>query len=92
MLLIDFNFKHGIGKGFNDFTFYFDLVLFWHSFLSLLANALFSLLCLSGTAVPMVLLNMAAVTRSDSDKLNDDDDCKGYKMAAVVTAATNYEL
>jgi hypothetical protein len=38
------------------------------------------------------LLNMAAVTRSASDTLNNYDDCKGYKMAAVVTAATNYEL
>src|SRR5437016_335854 len=115
MLLIDFNFKHGIRKGFDDFTFYFDLVLFWHRFLSLPANTLFPLDLMgilhpngifllpsprrrganglsylrSGTT-PHILLNMAAVTRSASDTLNNYDDCKGYKMAAVVTAATNY--
>ena len=69
MLLIDFNLKHGVGKGFDDFAFYFDLVLFWHTFLSLSANTLFPLIC-----------------------LNNYDNCKGDKMAAVVTAATNYEL
>jgi hypothetical protein len=35
---------------------------------------------------------MAAVTYSGRGKLNNYDDCKGDKMAAVVTAATNYEL
>jgi len=118
MLLIDFNFKHGIRKGFDDFTFYFDLVLFWHRFLSLTGKyALFFRfdgyptpkcnIFVSFTQKergkwdfpsplrdhsPHILLNMAAVTRSASDTLNNYDDCKGYKMAAVVTAATNYEL
>jgi len=35
MLLINFNFKHGIGEGLKHFALYFDLILFWHSFLSL---------------------------------------------------------
>src|SRR5712692_5343241 len=38
MLLINFNLKHGIWEGLKNLTLYLDLVLFWHSFLSLAAE------------------------------------------------------
>jgi len=41
MLLINFNLKHGIGEGLKHFALYFDLILFWHSFLSLSARLAF---------------------------------------------------
>jgi len=42
VLLVNFNFKHGIGEGLKHFALYFDLILFWHSFLSLPARFAFS--------------------------------------------------
>src|SRR2546421_11478224 len=38
MLLINFNLEHGIWEGLKNLTLYLDLVLFWHSFLSLAAG------------------------------------------------------
>src|SRR5438270_13952005 len=38
MLLINFNLEHGICEGLKNLTLYLDLVLFWHSFLSLAAG------------------------------------------------------
>jgi hypothetical protein len=71
MMLINFNLEHGIWKGLNNLALYFDLVLFWHSFLSLAAElTLFLYLLIAGYY----------------------NNGKKYKMAAVDTAAANYEL
>ncbi|HLG76682.1 MAG TPA: hypothetical protein VKX46_09710, partial [Ktedonobacteraceae bacterium] len=38
MALVYFNFKHGIGEGFNYFTLNLNFILFWHIILSLTAG------------------------------------------------------
>jgi hypothetical protein len=38
MLLINFDFKHGIGEGLYDSTLNLNLILFWHNILSLTAG------------------------------------------------------
>jgi hypothetical protein len=58
VLLVNFNLKHGIGEGLNHFALNFDLILFWHSFLSLSAYVALSRLRTYKNA-----LGAAAVTR-----------------------------
>jgi hypothetical protein len=112
MLLINFYFKHGIREGLKHFTLYFDLVLFWHSFLSLplrwLAHGSFQATS-RRDALPVCTLQLfkrgSRHTRErqkyahsppfnirSGRGLNILMTADGYKMAAVSTAAANYEL
>src|SRR6266700_7381464 len=58
MLLINFNLEHGIWEGLKNLTLYLDLVLFWHSFLSLAAELTLFLYLLNS------LLDMIMIAKS----------------------------
>src|SRR5207248_10752993 len=62
MLLINFNLEHGIWEGLKNLTLYLDLVLFWHSFLSLAAGLtlfLYLLVYLLNSLLDLIMIEIS---------------------------------